>query len=62
MAAMIALLNPIIRKDIAVHFASNLGRTNERFDYNRFLNACGLEHIEADQAVAEYEEILKIQN
>jgi hypothetical protein len=41
-ADIIRLLPVYERTHIAAHFAKQLGRTNIRFDHERFLSACGV--------------------
>ena len=60
-ASIIKTFPPEIRRKVWRRFSAHLNRTNDRFDADRFHVACGMEHIEQDLAVAEYEEIISIQ-
>ena len=61
-ASVIADLPADIRQQVADSFAKVLWRTNDNFDVDRFMLACGVELIESDKAVKEYEEIISLPN
>ena len=41
-ARIISRCNVGMRHAVAIHFANNLERTNNKFDRERFLHACGV--------------------